>query len=157
MGYVIIKNPAVQMDLMVKKQYQPQLVSYMERMGVRYANEVTGTIWEDSTEEWVKLYDISGESGKSVGELIGLFYSLEWGHLTAEDEDKFYIMLHPARKGKRKHARKNRKETGTGSNGGDSGESSGYSEPGQVGGPAGDGYDAGDPGADDLWESPRIG
>ena len=152
MSYVVIKNSSIKMDLVVKKEYQPQLVSYIERMGCTYAKETAG-----EKNGFVCLHDISAPCGRNIGELIGLFYSLEWGHLVEGlPDDKFYILLNTRKKAK-KHVHKNRKETDSGSEGGDRGEPSGNPGSEQVGGPAGDRLDAGNPVTDDLWESPRVG
>lgn len=158
MPYIVCKHPAVRMDIVVKKEYEPQLVGYFERMGCKYEKEDPYTPMKGV--EYVILRDISAANGRSIGELLGLFYSLEWGHLVeGKESDKFYIMVNPRRKkkGAKKHVQTNRPEPDQGSHSGNSGESSGNPGPGTVGGPAGDGIDAGfaaDP--DDLWEEPRM-
>ena len=150
MSYVVIKNPAIRIDLVVKKEYLPQLVGYISRMGCTYEAE-------QDKDDWVCLMDISGPTGRHIGDTLGLFYSLEWGHLVeGKPEDKFYILLNMRRKKAKKNVHKNRKEADQGSDGGNSGESAGYSEPGPVDGPAGNWDDTGAPCDDDLWESPRI-
>lgn len=155
MNYIVHADPNVSLDLMVEESFYPQLVSYFERMKCRYTEERAVKPVKDRNYRVLK--DISGPNGASVGELLGLFYSLEWGSLReGETGKKFYIMIHQRRKGKKKNAGKNRKEADQGSNGGDSGEPAGYSEQGPVGGPAGDSDDAGYPGPDDLWELPRV-
>ena len=155
MNYIVHADPNVTLDLMVEESFYPQLVSYCERMKCKYVEERTVKPVKDRNYHVLK--DITGPNGASVGELLGLFYSLEWGTLMdGETQKKFYIMINQRRKGKKKNAGKNRKEADQGSNGGDSGESSGYSEPGSVGGLVGDGTDAGTPGPDGLWELPRV-
>ena len=154
MNYIIQKDPAVRIDLMTDKQYLPTLVSYCQRMGCKYEKEVECKPIKGR--EYVVLKDISGKNGAGVGELIGLFYSLEWGSLIeGETQKKFYILINRRRKAK-KHAGKNRKETGAGSDGGNSGEPAGNAESEQVVGPVGDGCDDSDFTVDDLWESPRV-
>ena len=153
MNYVVCAQD-VKIDLMVEQEFYPQLVSYVQRMGCSYTKERTAK--PGNGRVYKVLKDIHGKGG-AVGELLGLFYSLEWGALKSDkDARKFYIMINPARKGKKKDADKNRKKAGQGSNSGNSGESSGYSEPGSVGGPAGDGFDAGLPIDNDLWDFPRV-
>lgn len=153
-NYIYCANPNLQLNLMIDEQFAPQLVSYIQRMGCTYAKEVhtkplNGRIY-------TVLKDIQGKTGAAVGELIGLFYSLEWGSLTEGDTArKFYIMIGQRRKEK-KNADKTRKEVHTGSNGGDRGESSCDSGQGPVDGPVGDRFDIGAIGADDLWEFPRV-
>lgn len=153
-NYILCKAPNLQLNLMIDEQFAPQMVSYIQRMGCTYAKEahtkpINGRIY-------TVLKDIQGKTGAELGELIGLFYSLEWGSLTeGEAARKFYIMVSQKRKEK-KHASKTRKETGSGSNGGNRGESSCDPGQGPVDGSVGDGFDAGVIGANDLWELPRV-
>lgn len=124
MGYVISKSPDVRINLMVKQEYQAEVVSYCTRMHCRYKKE---RIFEPGNgETWVTLVDVEPEEGggRNLGELIGLFYSLEWQNLTEGKQDKFYIVLGTKReKGRKKHARKNRQKTGQRGESGDAGES----------------------------------
>lgn len=155
MNYILCVNPNVRLDLMVEESFYPQLVSYVQRMGCTYAEERTAK--PGNGRVYRVLKDIQGKTGGAVGELIGLFYSLEWNNLKdGESGRKFYMMINPRRKGKKNNAGKNRKETDQGGNGGNSGEPAGYSESGPVVGPAGDGNDAGTDGSDDLYEPPRV-
>ena len=155
MNYVICKDPGLELDLMVEEAFYPQLVSYIQRMGCKYARERAVTPRKGRIYHVLK--DLTGPNGAAVGEVIGLFYSLEWGGLLeGEEARKFYIMVRPKRKGKKKHADKNRKEPDQGSNRGDRGEPTGNSGSEPLGRPAGDGPDAGVIGADDLWEFPRV-
>ena len=155
MNYILSKDPSIRLDLMIDEQFAPQLVSYIERMGCKYVKEavvkpVNGRIYR-------VLKDISGPNGAAVGELIGLFYSLEWGsRVEGEAARKFYMMVYPRRKEKKKHANKNRKKADQGSNGGDRGESSCDSGSGEVVGPVGDWDVVNVDCPDDLWESPRV-
>lgn len=157
MNYVSLVHPSLHLDLMVEQEFYPQLVSYIQRMDCTYTEE--RELRPIRGHKYRVLKDIRGKNGAGLGELLGLFYSLEWGALTDRGEQarKFYIMVNPRRKEKRKHAGKHRKEADQGSHSGNSGEPAGYSEPGPVGGSAGNGADAGVTGADDLWESPRVG
>lgn len=155
MNYVVFANPNVTLDLMVDEEFYPQLVSYCQRMGCKYAKERTAKPFKGR--KYRVLKDITGPNGSAVGELLGLFYSLEWGTIVeGGTQRKFYILINQRRKGKKKNAGKNRKEVGKGSDGGDSGESSCDPGSGPVDGYSGDGVDAGSDGADDLWESPRV-
>lgn len=154
-NYILCKNPKTQLNLMIDEQFEPQLVSYIQRMGCRYAKEtrtkpINGRVYS-------VLKDIQGPNGAAVGELIGLFYSLEWGSLMEGTDRKFYIMI-SQRKEKKKHAQKNRKADCAGSESGNSGKSSGNSGRGEgpVDGPAGDGLDGWPDDDDILWEPPRI-
>ena len=115
MSYVICKEPGIKIDLMAKKQYQPQLVGYVRTAHCTYDKEVIRVI-KGLNEEWVVLKNVTAENGKDVGQLIGLFYSMDWIGLTAGAEDKFYILIHKAR-GK-KHGGKNRKKADSGREGG---------------------------------------
>ena len=154
MNYIIHKDPSIRIDLMADKQFLPTLASYCQRMGCRYEKEIACKPIDGR--EYVVLRDISGRNGAAVGELIGLFYSLEWGTLIeGETRKKFYILINRRKKAK-KHAVKDRKETGKGSGSGTGGEPAGHPGPGQVDQPAGDGDDPGDFGVDDLWELPRV-
>ena len=154
MNYVFCKNQNLQLDLMVEEAFYPQMVSYIQRMGCRYREERAVTPRKGRIYHVLK--DITGPNDAAVGEVIGLFYSLEWGSLLRGEERKFYIMVNPRRKGKKKHADKNRKKADQGSNCGDRGEPAGNSGSEPLGGSAGDGPDAGVIGADDLWELPRV-
>ena len=154
MNYIIQKDPSIRIDLMVEKRFLPTMVSYCQRMGCKYEKETECKPIGDRN--YVVLKDISGKNGATVGELIGLFYSLEWGTLMeGENQKKFYILINRRKKAK-KHAGKDRKETGEGRDSGDSGESAGNPGSGTVDQPAGDGDDSGDFGVDDLWELPRV-
>ena len=154
MNYIICKHPSIRLDLMCDKQFLPTLVSYCQRMGCKYEKEAAcKPIGE---REYVVLKDISGKNGASVGELIGLFYSLEWGTLMqGESTRKFYILINRRKKAK-KHAGKDRKETGEGRDSRTAGEPSGNPGSGPVDQPAGNGDDPGDLGIGDLWELPRV-
>ena len=155
MNYVVCANPNVTLDLMVDEEFYPQLVSYVTRMGCKYAKERTAKPIKGR--KYHVLKDITGPNGGAVGELLGLFYSLEWGTLAkGESQRKFYIMINQKRKGTKKHAGKTRKENAKGSDIGTSGESSGNPGSGTVGGLAGISVDAGFTGDDDLWELPRV-
>jgi len=114
MSYVICKEPGIQIDLMVKKKYHAQLASYVDRMGCTYKKEVTRII-KGLDEEWVTLKDVASKDGRGVGQLLGLYYSMDWQGLTEGKEDKFYILIHKVR-GK-KYGRKNRKKVDSGSKG----------------------------------------
>ena len=156
MNYSIMMHPVVRMDLIVDRKFEPQLVGYIQRMGCTYAEERNINGFEPSgKKEWVILKDVKGPNGGKLGELIGLFYSLEWGNLMSGDEQsKFYIIMNPRRKGKKDNVCADRKETGTGSDSGDSGDEAGTAGPGPVDGAAGDGTDVGTAGADDSGELP---
>ena len=155
MNYVVVSHRSIRIDLMVDQEFFPQLVSYCQRMGCTYAEERTAKAVNGHVYRVLK--DVKGPNGGALGELLGLFYSLEWGALAEGiTKRKFYMMINPRRKEKKKNAGKNRKEADQGSNGGDSGEPSGNPGPGPVGGSAGDGADAGTAGDDGLWELPRV-
>ena len=155
MNYIIQKDPSIRIDLMCEKQFLPTLVSYCQRMGCNYQKETECPPMNGA--QYVVLKDISGRNDAAVGELIGLFYSLEWGSLTEGDaQKKFYILINRRRKGKKKHAGTDRKETGEGRDGGTGGEPADDSGSGQMDRPDRDGNDPGDAGFDDLWEQPRI-
>lgn len=155
MNYVVCANPNTSISLMVPEEFYPQLVSYVQRMGCKYAEERAAK--PVNGRNYRVLKDISGPNGGAVGELLGLFYSLEWGSLVeGESQRKFYIMINPRRKGKKKNAGKNRKEADQGSNRGNPGEPAADTGSEQVDRPAGGGIDAGDAGDDDLWELPRV-
>jgi hypothetical protein len=116
MSYIISKNDNVRLDIMIVKKYQPQLIGYMRQYGCTYDREVD---WKsDKDNHYVILKDVKGEHGRDLGEVIGLFYSLEWNKLIdGSSEDKFYITLNARRRAK-DHAGKDRKETGEGRDGG---------------------------------------
>lgn len=115
MSYVIFKEPGIKIDLRVKKQYLPQLVGYVRSAHCAYDKEAIQVI-KELNEEWAVLKNVTAENGKDLGQLIGLFYSMDWIGLTAGAEDKFYFVIHKAR-GK-KHGGKNRKKADSGREGG---------------------------------------
>ena len=154
MSYILHKSPAIKMDIMVLKEFQPQLIGYMQRMNCTYAKEEE--IDPKNGKIYILLSDITSKNGKNLGELIGLYYSLEWGHLNDERDDKFYIILNPRRKKGKKNVHKDRKETDGRSESGNGGEAAGDSGSGPVGGSAGDGINPGADDDSDLWEQPRV-
>ena len=123
MSYIISKNPDIHVNLMVKKEYMPELVSYVQRVGCKYEKEVLFD--PGNGEEWVTLTNVNGSNGRDLGDLIGLFYSIEWKTLTEGKHDKFYMILGTnEKKGVKNYAGKNRTKIGQRSEGGDAGESS---------------------------------
>lgn len=122
MSYVICKEPNIRIDLMVKKQYYPQLIGYFQRMGCTYKKEIERHFGND--ESWIILKNVQADNGMKIGQLIGLFYSMDWQGLTEGKEDKFYILLNSWKKGK-KYAGKDRKEIHQGSEVGTAGGSTG--------------------------------
>lgn len=118
MSYIVSKSPDVKMNLMVLKKHLPELAGYCERTGCKYDKEVAFD--PGNGEEWVTLANVSGGNGRKLGDLIGLFYSIEWKNLTEGIEDKFYIVLW--NEGGKKYAGKNRKKAGKRSKGGNAGE-----------------------------------
>lgn len=150
MAYVVCKHPMIQMDLMVKKKYWPNLVSYMERCECTYESEKEYD--PGNGETYVCIKDVQSIRGYGLGELIGLFYGMEWASVTGvrPEVDKFYICLNPRKRGKKDHDGENRAEADPGRKGGDSGESSGSAEHGQAAGSGGDGARVVSVNADDL-------
>lgn len=149
MSHTIFKHPLVRMDLMVKKEYWPKLIGAIQSCECTYKEEVE-TKLDDGT-EWICVKDISSLRGYGLGNLIGLFYGLEWKPLSDEVEDeKFYILL-SLRKEKKKNGEQDREKVHSGSKGGTGGKSAGdirfgpNSRPGgdsnRVVGTAGDGAD----------------
>lgn len=150
--YIICKDPSIQIDLIVREDLLPQLVSYIQRTGCTYAKEkpmnLHGPHELDGTAvRHVCLKDVQSTKGVDLGELIGLFYSLEWGNLVEGREDKFYVMI-KKRKGIKHHVHKNRAETNSGSESGDRGEPAVNSGSGPVDEPDRDGSDTGSAGTD---------
>lgn len=152
--YIVSKSPVIRMDLMVKKEFQPQLVSYIERTGCTYEREDYSKPIDGS--EWVCLKNVQGKTGWNLGELLGLFYSLEWGSNTEERVDKFYVILNAKKKGKKKNVCINRKEAGSGRKGGNAGETTGDIQPGQNDGSCRGADLAGDAGVDDSGDQPGL-
>ena len=127
MGYIVCKDPHIRIDFMVREEHQAELVGYIRRMNCEYKKEVRSDLGNGDV--WVCLKDIRPAKregggrvyGKQLGELIGLFYSIEWTNLTEGKEDKYYLMLTDRRR--EKYAGKNRKKADQRSEGGDAGES----------------------------------
>ena len=154
-NYILCKSPVVKLDLMVAEEFSAQLVSYMQRMGCTYESD--GETEPVPGKKYRVFHDIQHRRGCNLAELIGLFYSLEWGNLVESNgQSKFYMMLTPHRKGKgkKKHVCEDRTETDSGSNGGDRGEPADPAGPEQVDGYPGDGIDTGDLSINDPWEFP---
>lgn len=149
MSYVISKHPSVRINLMVKKENLAELVSYVERCGCRYKKE--REIVPGNGETWVSLVDIEAENGKALGDLIGLFYSMEWKNLTEGREEKYYMII-AERKGK-KYAGKMGPKAGKRSKGGNKGKSNASDRYNVDRGYSGDDSEPGDPGDYDI----RIG
>lgn len=120
MSYVICKHNNVRIDLMVRKKYQAQVVSMLERMHCRYESEEECN--PNPGDTWVCLKDLSGENGAYLGEALGLFYAMEWDNLIEGVNEKYYILINPRRKEKKKDVHENRTEADPGSEGGNSGE-----------------------------------
>ena len=152
--YIVCKSPVVRLDMMVKEEMHAQLVSYMMRTGCVYESEEKCNPGNGT--KWVCLKGIEGPSGYSLGELIGLFYSLEWGNLIEGHEDKFYLILNTKKKGKKKHVREDRQETDTGCESGNTGEPGVAAEPGPLAGYCGECSHAGAAGCDDPGEQPGM-
>ena len=152
--YIVCKSPVVRLDLMVKKELHAQLVSYFERTGCTYEKEDAGN--PGNGEEWVCLKNIEAKRGSDIGELLGLFYALEWGNLVEGHDDKFYIIMNAKKKGKKKNVREDRKEADSGSESRNPGEPYKSAEPGQVAGTGREYYNAGTAGPDDPGEQPGI-
>lgn len=127
MPYILHQHPGVRIDLAVKKEYLPRLAGTFRRCECVYEREEPYEVKEKG--EWVKLIDVHGDKGWKTGALMSLFFALEWsgtgGKAGRGLEDKFYILVSPRRKEKKKHVRQDREEAGTGSEGGDPGESAG--------------------------------
>lgn len=152
MNYVVAKHPNVLVDMMVEERFYPQLIGYFQRTGCHYKKEREAD--PKNGKKYRVLKDVTGPGG-NLGELIGLFYSLEWGNLIeGEPHGKFYIMINPRRKGKKKNVREDRKEADSGSEGGDRGESTGDAGPEQMGGSDRDWLNLGDVSFDDPGEFP---
>lgn len=147
MAYVICLNPEVKLDLMVRKEHQAELVSYFARCGCAYKKEKETTF--PNGETWVTFKDIyPAHNGRELGDLIGLFYSMEWKNLIEGQEDKYYILIN-RRRGK-KYAGKNRKEVRQRSESGDAGEPDTADRHNEPDGDGGEFADAGNPGDYDL-------
>ena len=152
--YIICKSEGIRMDLMVKKEFEAQLVGYFVRTGCRYEKEVE--LNPGNGEAWVCLKNVQATRGADIGELIGLLYSVQWGSAGEENHDKFYIILNANKKGKKQYAHKNRKEANGRSESGNSGKTSGDIQPEQNGGSCGECVDAGNPCCDYPGEQPGL-
>ena len=158
MSYVIFKHPAIRMDLMVRRELWPKLVSHIARCDCTYAEERT-TVNKKTGEAWVCVKDVRSLRGYKIGELIGLFYGLEWEIVQKDEEDnaRFYILLNP-RKGGYNNARKNRKTAGARRQGRNTGKPAGDIQPGPDSGHRGNDYQPACLSPDDIrgLEIPEI-
>lgn len=116
-SFVLFKNPAVRIDIMVLEKFWPKMVSIIKRTECTYYKEDRLEVEGGGT--YVAIRDVKADRPNKLGELIGLLYSLEWDSLTdTKDEnkapEKFYILIKPRKKGKNHDHQKNRQETGTG-------------------------------------------
>lgn len=127
MPYSVMKNPSVQIDLMVLEKYWPKLAGALDRTGCKYASETRTKKVNGNT--YVVIRDIQADRNDWIGEALALFFGLEWYYLTDKQSEKpgkdnFYILIRPRRKGRRRNGvQKNREETGAGSESGNTGES----------------------------------
>lgn len=124
-SFVLFRNPDVRIDIMILQKYWPKLVSIIERTECTYYRE--DWLELENGRKYVALRDVKADRPHRLGELIGLFYSLEWDSLTdtpdeTKSPEKFYILIKPRKKGG-KHVQRNRQETGAGSEGGSAGGS----------------------------------
>lgn len=104
MAYVICKHPAVRMDLMVREEVWPKVVSIAQRTGVTYEKEEHVTP-EGGEAKYILIRDLKGHApigGNNLGEFIGLLYGLEWDDVIAQipEQKKFYILMAPRKRGK---------------------------------------------------------
>ena len=156
-SFVLFRNPDVRIDIMILQKYWPKLVSIIERTECTYYRE--DWLELENGQKYVALRDVKADRPHRLGELIGLFYSLEWDSLTdTPDEnkpaEKFYILIKPRKKGK-KHDQKDRQETGAGREGG-SRIGSGPDVPGKDPGTGGSGTEPFVLRADDLRELEKF-
>lgn len=155
MAYVICQHPAVRINLTFEKEFWPKVVSIIERCEGKYEEEIH--IHENSgRKEFIMLKGVTALHNWQVGEILGLYYSLEF---QAEDKTpenhKFYISV-TIRKKAKKDVRENRKEIHSGSQGRAAGESSGNHQHGQDYGPGGISPDGAVVRPDDLRELERA-
>lgn len=154
MAHVICKHPMVRLDLRVKKQHWPKLASMIGRCQCHYEAEFESKV--DSTgEEWITLKDVQSLRGDQLGNLIGLFYSMEWDSVTEGKEDKFYIMLN-MKKREKKYDHEHREKVGPGCESRNSGKSAGDIRFGPNSGLGGNGDRACVVDADDLRGLPVL-
>lgn len=150
MAHVIFKHPLIRMDLMVRKKYWPKLVAYIRRCECFYEEE--NPYDPGNGEEWIRVKDVQSLRGYEIGNLVGLFYGMEWDSaINPENQaDKFYICLNLRKRGKNENDLKDRKEAGPGCKSGAAGESAGYSELRPDAGSGGDYYRLVSLDADDI-------
>lgn len=120
MAYVICKHPAVRMDLMVREEVWPKVVSIAQRTGVTYEKEEHVTP-EGGEAKYILIRDLKGHApigGNNLGEFVGLLYGLEWDEVIAKnpEQKKFYILMAPRKRGKNNDL-KDRKKAGPGREG----------------------------------------
>ena len=158
MPYMIYQHPAVQTDLMFPERYWAKIAAACERTHCTYSEE---ELLDLPTGRYIIMRDvrpvrenrqISGDicGANEVGELIGLFYAMEWDAVTLTPSElgsgpkKFYILTKPRKRAK-KNVQKNRTKADPGRQSGNSGEPDDI----QQGSPAG-GNQPADPGPDGI-------
>lgn len=124
MAYIVCKAPGVCVDLMVRKEYWPKLVSHIQRCSCTYEKEVEVDLGDGN--EWLCVKDIRSMYGYELGTLLGLFYGMEWDNMTKNGakEEKYYLLINN-RKREKKNDGKTGSETDAGSIRGAVGKSAG--------------------------------
>lgn len=143
MPYMICQHPAVQTDLMFPERYWVKIASHVVSTRCTYSEE---ELLDLPTGRYIIMRDvrpvrenrqISGDicGANEVGELIGLFYAMEWDAVTDGEEGpkKFYILTKPRKRAK-KNVQKNRTKADPGRQSGNSGESDNIQQGSSAGG-----------------------
>lgn len=124
MSVNMFKHPEVRIDVMVEKEFWPNIVSIIKSNDGSYFKEDTSEI---KGKTYILIRDVKTVHAYNLIRLIGMISAFSEKELDAAN--KIYILIKPRKKVK-KNVQKDRQETGTGSEGGNGGES-GTDQPGE--------------------------
>ena len=145
MPYIVFKQPGIRIDLKVEKKFHVNLVSSMRRLDCSYRKEIEKT---ENGQTWVILKDVTSNKPYQLGELLGLFFSMDWVDAVSGNDKKFYVMINQKRS--KKNGGKNWKKVYPGREGRAAEGSSGDIQHGECVGPATDGDPVRDSGDDGV-------
>ena len=122
MSVIVIPNPSVRIDIMVRKEFLPIVSSRIDECHCFIEKQIDVPDMGNG-EEWVKLIDLQAHQKRLLGECLGALHTADFVIFSQEKKDeKLYILMQP-RKKEGYDVRKDRKKAGAGSKGGNSGKS----------------------------------
>ena len=120
MSVIVIPNPSVRIDIMVRKEFLPIVSSRIDVCHCFIDKQIDVPDLGNG-EEWVKLIDLQAHQKRLLGECICALYGAVIVASDETNDEKLYILMQP-RKKEGYDVRKDRKKAGAGSKGGNSGK-----------------------------------